>query len=140
VVLVAGIRDAAIDSEWIRAIGVVGEQSRAFEAIHARCSLFRAEIFSAVIIYLGVGVDTEIVVEGNVLLESQQHASFGVLLEESSWLCADAGHTDRSVIAEAATKAIALVRRRCMGNLSLEFTVLNQWKHRGERTYGKVRT
>jgi len=47
---------------------------------------------------------------------------------------------DRSAFTEAATKAIALVRRRCMGNLSLEFTVLNQWKHRGERTHGKVRT
>ncbi len=32
---------------------------------------------------------------------------------------------DRSAFTEAATTAIALVRRRCMGNLSLEFTVLN---------------
>jgi hypothetical protein len=71
VVLVAGIRDAAIDSEWIHSIGVVGEQSGALEAIHARRILFRAtKIFSAVIICLGVGIGSEIVVEGNVLLEN----------------------------------------------------------------------
>ncbi len=74
VVLVAGIRDATIDSEWIHSIGVVGEQSGALKAIHARRTVFRAtKIFTAVIICLGVGIGTEIVVERNVLLEDHDN-------------------------------------------------------------------
>ena len=71
VVLVAGIRVAAIDSEGIRAIGVVGEQSGALERIHARRIVFRAgKIFCAVIICLGVRIGPEIVVERNVFLKN----------------------------------------------------------------------
>jgi len=60
VVLVTGIRVAAIDSEGIRAIGLLVSSPAALERIHARRIVFRADkIFCAVIIFLGVGIGPE---------------------------------------------------------------------------------
>src|SRR5260370_13298852 len=56
----------------------------------------------------------------------------GVLGEKWSLAWADAGYGGKSVMAEAAATAIALVRRGCIWTLSLKFSVLNnKWKHRG---------
>jgi len=50
---------------------VVGEESRALECIYARRIVFRAgKIFCAVIIFLGVRIGAEIMVERNVFLKN----------------------------------------------------------------------
>src|SRR5437588_5994972 len=74
VILVAGIGDTAIDSEWIHSVGVVREQASALDAVDARGIIFRAsEVLRAVIILLGVRIGSKVMIERNVLLEDHHN-------------------------------------------------------------------
>src|SRR5713101_2386556 len=61
----------------------------------------------------------------------------GVFVEETPLCCAHAGYVGNSVMAEAATKATALVRRGCIEYLSLKLSVLNYKWHQTRRTHSR---
>src|SRR5882757_2798112 len=61
----------------------------------------------------------------------------GVFVEEPPLCCAYAGYVGKSVMAEAATTATALVRRGCIEYLSLKLLVLNCKWHHARRTHSR---
>src|SRR5205823_71016 len=124
VVLVAGHGQARGDSEWIQFVGIVGEQPGRQESVGFRSVVLGVE-GSPTRQVKGVRIGAKIIVERNVFLKDYYDMLNWRTCEKPSLVCADAGYTGKRVIAEAATTAMALVRRRCMGSLSLEFTVLN---------------
>src|SRR5260221_7603752 len=61
----------------------------------------------------------------------------GVFVEGPPLCCAYAGYVGKSVMAEAATTATALVRRGCIECLSLKLSVLNYKWHHTRRTHSR---
>jgi hypothetical protein len=70
VIRVADHRHAAVDAKRVRAVGIVMQQSSAQQVIRARRVIARSfEEARAVAVRLGVRTGTEVVIEGDVLLE-----------------------------------------------------------------------